>query len=70
MIQEEKMNMELHLVDIVDDYKIKTDASQTKKKKIKKHVIEKEMHLHYALGAIAILVIIIFAMYGISLCTR
>ena len=69
-IQQEKMSMELHLADVVDDYKCKTDATRTKMKKIKKCVVEKEMHLHYALGAIVILVIIIVDMYAIYLCTR
>ena len=69
-IEEEKMNMELHLTDIIDDYKIKMDASWTKMNKIEKHAIEKEMHLHYAFGAIVNLVIIIVAIYFISLSTR
>ena len=44
-MEEEKMKMELHLTDVVDDYKTKTDTTQTKLKKIKKDAIEKEMHL-------------------------
>ena len=66
-MKEMKMTMELQLADIVDVYEKKMEKEM---KKYKQHAIEKEMHLHYALGAIAILVIIIFATYGISLCTR
>ena len=50
-------------MDIVDAYQKNMDACRTKMKNFKQHAIKKEIHLHYALGAIAILVIIIFSMY-------
>ena len=68
--EEEKNDLDLRLADIVDDYKMKTDATRVKMKKNKKYVIEKEMCLHYTLRAIVILVVTILAMYGLSMCTR
>ena len=64
-MKEMKMTMELQLADIIDVYEKKMEKEMKKMKKYKQHVIEKEMHLHYTLGAITILVIIIFAMYSI-----
>ena len=76
-IQEKKMIMELNHADIVDDYEIKMkkmtmemNALRTKMKKFKTHAINKDMHLHYALRVLAILVTIIFPMYASYLFNR
>ena len=55
---------------ILEQSKMKTDATRMKMKKIKRHAIEREMHLRYAFGAIVILFVTIVAMYGLSMCTR
>ena len=70
ILEAKKMTMELQLADVADKYKCKTDENRTRMKNMKKYVIEKDMHLNYALGAIVILIIIIIAMYAISSCTR
>ena len=53
-VEERKIEVNMHLADIVDNYKINMDANRTKIRKIKKHAMHKEMHLHYALGAVVI----------------
>ena len=70
----EKKIIELHHAEIVDDYEIKMkkmimelNALRTKMKKVKTHAMKKDMHLYYALVAIAILIIIIFSIYVTSL---
>ena len=64
------MKTDLCLTDSVHDYKIKPDATRLKMNKIKRYAIENEMRLHFALGAIVILVVIIIVMYGLSICTN
>ena len=46
-IEEEKMILELHVADVVDDHKIKMDAMRLKIRKIRKYVINKESWYHY-----------------------
>ena len=60
--------MDLHLVSIVDDYKIKTDATWLKMMKIKIYAIRKEMLLHFALRAMTILVMVIIVSCMLYLC--
>jgi hypothetical protein len=59
--EEEKMKLELHVADIVDDHKIKMDAMRLKIRKIRKYAIDKEACYHYVVGSIVILVAILIA---------
>ena len=45
-IEEEKMILELHVADVVDDHKIKMDAMRLK---IRKYAIHTEAWYHYAI---------------------
>ena len=49
-IEEEKMILELHIADVIDDHKIKMDAMRLKIKRIKKYAIHTETWYHYAVG--------------------
>ena len=49
-IEEEKMILELHVADVVDDHKIKMDAMRLKIRKIRKYSIHIEAWYHYAIG--------------------
>ena len=60
-IEEEKMILELHVADVVDDHKIKMDAMRLKIKKIKKYVIYTKAWYHYAVGSVVTLVAIMIA---------
>ena len=57
------MILELHVVDVVDDHKIKMDAMRLK---IRKYTIHTEAWYHYAIGSIvtlvAIIIIFVFAL--------
>ena len=55
--------MDLHFADIFVDYKIKTNETRLKIKKIKRYDVEKEKRLHVTLGALVILIVIIIIMY-------
>ena len=57
-IEEEKMILELHVADVVDDHKIKMDAMRLKIRKIIKYAIHIEAWYHYAVGSIVTLVAI------------
>ena len=52
------MMLELHVVDVVDDHKIKMDAMRLKIRKIKKYDIHTEAWQHYVVGSIVTLVAI------------
>src|SRR3954466_7040545 len=60
-IEEEKMILELHAADVVDDHKIKMDAMRLKIRKIRKYAIHTEAWYHYAVGSIVTLVAIMIA---------
>ena len=60
-IEEEKMILELHVADVVDDHKIKMDAMRLKIKKIRKYAIHTEAWYHYAVGSVVTLFAIIIA---------
>ena len=60
-IEEEKMRLELHVADVVDDHKIKMDAMRLKIRKIRKYAIHTEAWYHYAVGSIVTLVAIMIA---------
>ena len=60
-IEEEKMILELHVADVVDDHKIKMDAMRLKIRKIRKYAIHTEAWYHYAVGSIVTLVTIMIA---------
>ena len=51
-IEEEKMILELHVADVVDDHKIKMDAMRLKIRKIRKYDIHTEAWYHYAVGSV------------------
>ena len=61
-IEEEKMILELHVADVVDDHKIKMDAMRLKIRKIRKYAIHTEAWYHYAVGSIVTLVAIMIAL--------
>src|SRR5215216_6298105 len=60
-IEGEKMELELHVDDVVDDHKIKMEKIRLKNRKIKKYAIDSEAWYHYAVGSIVILVAILIA---------
>ena len=60
-IEEEKMILELHVADVIDDHKIKMDAMRLKIRKIRKYAIHTEAWYHYAVGSIVTLVAIMIA---------
>src|SRR3954466_5962652 len=49
-IEEEKMILELHVADVVDDHKIKMDALRLKIRNIRKYAIHTEAWYHYVVG--------------------
>ena len=64
-IEEEKMALELYVVDAIDDHKmkmnamrLKMDGMRLKLKKIRKYAIDNEAWYHYAVGSIFTLVAI------------
>ena len=60
-MEEEKMILELHVADVVDDHKIKMDAMRLKIRKIRKYAIHTEAWYHCAVGSIVTLVAIMIA---------
>ena len=60
-IEEEKMILELHVADVVDDHKIKMDAMRLKMRMIRKYSIHTKAWYHYAIGSIVTLVVIMIA---------
>ncbi|XBH83549.1 hypothetical protein VPH35_071931 [Triticum aestivum] len=60
-IEEDKMELELHVVDVVDDHKIKMDAMCLKIRRIRKYAIDSEDWYHYVVGSIVTLVAILIA---------
>ena len=60
-IEEEKMILELHVADVVDDHKIKMDVMRLKMRKIRKYAIHTEAWYHYAVGSIFTLIVIMIA---------
>uniref|UniRef100_A0A8I6WX29 Uncharacterized protein n=1 Tax=Hordeum vulgare subsp. vulgare TaxID=112509 RepID=A0A8I6WX29_HORVV len=73
IIEEKNMELELHVANVVDDHKMKIDATRLRMDKmrlkmdamrlkirnIRKYAIDKEAWYHYALGSIVILVAIL-----------
>jgi hypothetical protein len=51
--------LELQITDIVDEYKNKTNKKKLKMRRIKRHVIEKEVCFQLVFGAILMLVVIV-----------
>jgi hypothetical protein len=51
--------LELQITDIVDEYKNKTNKKKLKMRRIKRHVIEKEVCFQLVFGAIVMLVAIV-----------
>ena len=60
-IEGEKMELELHVADVVDDHKIKMEKMRLKIRKIRKYAIDSVAWYHYALGSIVTLVTILIA---------
>ena len=53
------MKLELYVVDVVDDNKIKMDAMRFKIRYIRKYAVNKEAWYHYVVGSIITLVVIL-----------
>ena len=60
-IEGEKMELELHVADVVNDHKIKMEKMRLKIRKIRKYAIHSEAWYHYAVGSIVTLVAILIA---------
>ena len=60
-IEGEKMELELHVADVVDDHKIKMEKMRLKIRKIRKYAINSEAWYHYVVGSIVTLVAILIA---------
>ena len=60
-IEGEKMELELHVADVVDDHKIKMKKMRLKIRKIRKYAIHSEAWYHYVVGSIVSLVAIMTA---------
>ena len=60
-IEGEKMELELHVADVVDDHKIKMEKMRLKIRKIRKYAIDSEAWYHSAVGSIVTLVAILIA---------
>ena len=60
-MEEEKMILELHVADVVDDHKIKMDAMRLKIRKIRKYAIHTEAWYDYVVGSVVTLVAIMIA---------
>ena len=67
-IEEEKMILELHVADVVDDHKIKMDAMRLKIRKIKKYAIHTEAWYHYDVRSIVTLIAIMIALVAALKC--
>ena len=57
-IDEEKLELELHVANVVDLEKIRMDAMRLKIRKIRKYAIHTAAWYHYAVGSIVTLVAI------------
>ena len=60
-LKEEKMILDLHVADVVDDHKIKMDAMRLKIRKIRKYAIHTKASYHYAVGSVVTVVAIMIA---------
>jgi hypothetical protein len=54
-LEDENMQLELHIADVVNDYKNKTNEKKLKIRGIKRHAREKKICIQYAFGTITIL---------------
>ena len=61
IIEGEKMELELHVADVIDNHKIKMGKMCLKIRKIRKYAIHTEAWYHYAVGSIVTLVAIMIA---------
>uniref|UniRef100_A0A8I6WZP6 Uncharacterized protein n=1 Tax=Hordeum vulgare subsp. vulgare TaxID=112509 RepID=A0A8I6WZP6_HORVV len=68
IIEDKNMELELHVVDVIDDRKmkidvmlLKMDAMRLKTRNIRKYAIDKEAWYYYAVGSIVTLVAILIA---------
>ena len=52
------MILVLHVLDVVDDHKIKMDAMRLEIRKIRKYAIHTEAWYHYAVGSIVTLAVV------------
>ena len=60
-IEGEKMELELHVADVVDDHRIKMEKMRLKIRKIRKYAIDSEAWYHYDVGSMVTLVAILIA---------
>ena len=51
-IEGEKMELQLHVADVIDDHKIKMEKMRLKIRKIRKYAIDSEPWYHYVVGSI------------------
>ena len=57
-IEGEKMELELHVADVVDDHKIKMEKMRLKIRNIRKYAIDSVPWYHYVVGSIVTLIAI------------
>jgi hypothetical protein len=69
-VEEEKMILELYVVDLVGDHKNKMDAMRMKIRKIRKYAVTTEAWYHYVVGAIVTFVAILIAFIVAFKCFR
>ena len=60
-IEGEKIELELHVADVVYDHKIKMENMHLKNRKIRKYASDSEAWYHYVVGSIVTLVAILIA---------
>ena len=60
-ISNKKMELELHVADVIDDDKIKMEKMRLKIRKIRKYAIDSVAWYHYVVGSIVTLVAILIA---------
>uniref|UniRef100_A0A8I7BE38 Uncharacterized protein n=1 Tax=Hordeum vulgare subsp. vulgare TaxID=112509 RepID=A0A8I7BE38_HORVV len=82
IIEDKNMELELHVIDVIDDRKMKIDAMRLKMdamrlkmdemrlkiRNIRKYAIDKEAWYHYAVGSIVTLVAILIAFFVLFKC--
>ena len=58
-IEGKKMELDLHVADVINDHKIKMEKMRLKIRKIRKYAIDSEAWYHYAVRSIVTLVAIL-----------
>ena len=60
-VEDEKMKLELHVADVVDDHEIKVEKMRLKIRMIRKYATDSVAWYHYAVGSIVTLVAVMIA---------